>query len=142
MSYVKTLLQSKAPGVLSVSPQAKVIEALKLMAEKNVGALVVMENDRLAGIFSERDYARKVALLGKTSLDTPVAEIMTTPVLTITLNQTHEDCMALMSGKRVRHLPVMEGQKVIGLLSIGDIVKEALHEQEQTIHHLEDYVKS
>jgi CBS domain-containing protein len=142
MSYVKTLLQTKAPGVLSVSPQAKVIDALKLMAEKNVGALVVMEGERLAGIFSERDYARKVALLGKTSLDTPVSDIMTTPVLTITVNQTHEDCMALMSAKRVRHLPVMEGQKVIGLLSIGDIVKDALHEQENTIRHLEDYVNS
>jgi CBS domain-containing protein len=142
MSYVKTLLQTKAPGVLSVSPQAKVIDALKLMAEKNVGALVVLEGECLAGIFSERDYARKVALLGKTSLDTPVSDIMTTPVLTITLNQTHEDCMALMSAKRVRHLPVMEGQKVIGLLSIGDIVKDALHEQENTIRHLEDYVNS
>jgi CBS domain-containing protein len=142
MSYVKTLLQTKAPGVLSVSPQAKVIDALKLMAEKNVGALVVLEGERLAGIFSERDYARKVALLGKTSLDTPVSDIMTTPVLTITVNQTHEDCMALMSAKRVRHLPVMEGQKVIGLLSIGDIVKDALHEQENTIRHLEDYVNS
>jgi CBS domain-containing protein len=142
MSYVKTLLQTKAPGVLSVSPQAKVIDALKLMADKNVGALVVLEGERLAGIFSERDYARKVALLGKTSLDTPVSDIMTTPVLTITLNQTHEDCMALMSAKRVRHLPVMEGQKVIGLLSIGDIVKDALHEQENTIRHLEDYVNS
>jgi CBS domain-containing protein len=142
MSYVKTLLQTKAPGVISISPKARVIEALKLMAEKNVGALVVMEGERLMGILSERDYARKVALLGKTSLDTPVSEIMVSAVLTISPNQTREECMALMSAKRVRHLPVMDGVKVIGLLSIGDFVKDALYEQEQTIHHLENYVNS
>lgn len=142
MSNVKTLLKSKPPGVWSIPPQAKVIEALKLMAEKNVGALVVMDGERLVGILSERDYTRKVALLGKTSVETEVSEIMVTPVLTVALHQSREDCMALMTAKRLRHLPVVEGTRVIGLLSIGDVVKDALFEQEQTIHQLETYVNS
>jgi CBS domain-containing protein len=142
MTSVKLLLKSKPPGVLSISPHAKVIEALQLMADKNVGALVVMDGDRLVGILSERDYARKVALQGKTSVETPVSDIMVSPVLTVTLHQTREDCMALMTAKRARHLPVVDGSKVVGLLSIGDLVKDALYEQEQTIHQLETYVNS
>ncbi len=142
MNSVKMLLKTKPAGFCHISPQAKIIEALRLMADKNVGALMVMENERLVGILSERDYARKVALMGRTSVDTPVADIMVSPVLTVTPQQNREDCMALMTAKRVRHLPVVDNGRVIGILSIGDIVKDALLEQEATIHHLESYVNS
>ena len=117
-------------------------DALKLMAEKDVGALVVTEGDRLAGIISERDYARKVILLGKSSQDIPVRDIMTGKVITVGLDQTVEECMAIMTGKRIRHLPVTEGERLAGVLSIGDLVKEVIAEQEQTIRQLESYIHS
>ncbi len=142
MTSVKTLLKTKPTGLLSIAPNAKIIEALRLMAEKNVGALMVMDGDNLAGMLSERDYARKVALMGRTSVDTPVSDIMVSPVMTVTLQQSREDCMALMTNKRVRHLPVIDNGRVVGLLSIGDLVKDALMEQEETIHQLESYVNS
>jgi CBS domain-containing protein len=142
MNSVKMLLKSKPTEFCFISPQAKIIEALRMMAEKNVGALMVMEEGRLVGILSERDYARKVALMGRTSVDTPVADIMVSPVLTVTPQQNREDCMALMTTKRVRHLPVVDNGRVVGILSIGDLVKDALREQEATIHHLETYVNS
>ncbi len=142
MTSVKTLLKSKPAGILSIAPNAKIIEALRLMAEKNVGALMVMDGDNLVGMLSERDYARKVALMGRTSVDTPVSDIMVSPVLTVTLQQSREDCMALMTNKRARHLPVVDNGRVVGLLSIGDLVKDALMEQEETIHQLETYVNS
>jgi CBS domain-containing protein len=136
MHSVEMLLKGKPPGFWTISPQAKVIEALRLLAEKNVGALVVMDGNKLAGILSERDYARKVALLGKTSVETPVSDIMVSPVLTVTLQQTREDCMALMTSRHIRHLPVVDGGKVVGMLSIGDLVKDVIQEQQETIHHL------
>ena len=142
MNSVKTILKKKPAEIWTVPPHAKVIEALRMMAEKNVGALMVMENDQLVGIISERDYARKVALMGKTSVDTPISEIMASPVWTVTLQQSREECMALMTAKRIRHLPVLDGGRVVNILSIGDLVKDALNEQEQTIHHLENYVNS
>ena len=142
MNSVKTILKEKASTFWAIQPQAKVIDALRLMAEKNVGALMVMENDQLVGIISERDYARKVALMGKTSVDTPVSDIMESPVWTVTPQQTREDCMALMTAKRIRHLPVMDDGRVVNILSIGDLVKDALREQEHTIHQLESYVNS
>ena len=142
MNSVKMLLKTKPTELCFISPQSKIIEALRMMAERNVGALMVMEEGRLVGIFSERDYARKVALMGRTSVDTPVADIMVTPVLTVTPQQNREDCMALMTTKRVRHLPVVDNGRVIGILSIGDLVKDALREQEATIQHLESYVNS
>ncbi|MDE2260182.1 MAG: CBS domain-containing protein [Betaproteobacteria bacterium] len=142
MTSVKTLLKTKPAGLLSIAPNAKIIEALRLMAEKNVGALMVMDGDNLVGMFSERDYARKVALMGRTSVDTPVSDIMVSPVMTVTLQQSREDCMALMTNKRARHLPVVDNGRVVGLLSIGDLVKDALMEQEETIHQLENYVNS
>jgi CBS domain-containing protein len=142
MKSVRQLLQAKGRNVHTIAPDARVFDALKLMAEKDVGALVVTEGDRLAGIISERDYARKVILLGKSSQDIPVRDIMTGKVITVGLDQTVEECMAIMTGKRIRHLPVTEGERLAGVLSIGDLVKEVIAEQEQTIRQLESYIHS
>ena len=142
MKTISQLLQAKGREVHSVAPDARVFDALRLMAERNVGALVVLEGARLAGIFSERDYARKVILLGKSSHDIPVREIMTAKVITVHPGQTVEECMALMTEKRIRHLPVTEGERLVGMLSIGDLVKAVIAEQEQTIKQLESYIHS
>jgi CBS domain-containing protein len=142
MRTVSQLLQGKGGRVWSVTPQTSVFDALKLMAEKNVGALLVMEGDKLRGIISERDYARKVILLGKSSHDLPVSEIMSDKVICVGPQQTVDECMSLMSGKRFRHLPVVEGGKVIGMLSIGDLVKEVIADQQKTIQQLESYIHS
>ena len=133
---------AKKPAVYSIEPQATVYEALKVMADKNVGALVVLEGEQLAGIFSERDYARKVVLLGKSSKDTPVSELMTEKVVTIDPDRTAGECMALMTEKRFRHLPVIEGGKLVGVISIGDVVRTVVDEQQFTIKQLENYVSS
>ena len=140
MKTVTQLLRTKAAGILSVSPETPVFSALQVMAEKNVGALLVLERDELVGIFSERDYARKVILKGKTSKETPVREIMSSHVLYIRPEQTIEDCMALMTDKRVRHLPVLEHGKVIGVISIGDVVKALIAEQQFIIAQLQNYI--
>jgi CBS domain-containing protein len=142
MKSVRQLLQAKGRIVHTIAPDARVFDALKLMAEKDVGALVVTEGDQLAGIISERDYARKVILLGKSSQDIPVRDIMTGKVITVGPDQTVEECMAIMTGKRIRHLPVTEGERLVGVLSIGDLVKEVIAEQEQTIRQLESYIHS
>jgi len=142
MKTIKEILQRKAHGVLSISPEASVLDALKLMAEKEVGALVVLEAERLAGIFSERDYARKVILHGKSSKDTLVREIMTAKVVYVRPEQSVEDCMALMTDKRIRHLPVLQDNRVIGVISIGDVVKEVISEQRFVIEQLEQYIHS
>jgi CBS domain-containing protein len=142
MKSVRQLLQAKGREVYSITPDARVFDALKLMADKDVGALVVQEDGRVAGIISERDYARKVILQGKSSHDIMVRDIMTGKVITISPDQTVEECMALMTGKRIRHLPVMEAGRLAGLLSIGDLVKEVIAEQEQTIRQLESYIHS
>ena len=142
MKSVKQLLDSKGSQIYAIGPDALVIDALKLMAEKDVGALVVTESARLAGIISERDYARKVILHGKSSHDIRVREIMTAKVVTVHPGQTVEECMALMTAKRIRHLPVTEGERLVGLLSIGDLVKEVIAEQEATIKQLESYIHS
>ena len=142
MKSIRQLLQAKGREVHSITPDARVFDALKLMAEKDVGALVVTEGGKLAGILSERDYARKVILHGKSSHDITVRDIMTGKVITVSLDHTVEECMALMTGKRIRHLPVMEGERLAGLLSIGDLVKEVIAEQEQTIKQLESYIHS
>ncbi|HJQ64264.1 MAG TPA: CBS domain-containing protein [Burkholderiales bacterium] len=142
MKTVRQLLQAKGSAVYSVSPDARVFEALKLMAEKEVGALVVLERGKLAGILSERDYARKVILHGKSSHDIPVREIMTEDVVTVQPGQTVDQCMALMTSRRIRHLPVVEDGKLAGIVSIGDLVKEVIAEQEQTIRQLETYIHS
>ena len=142
MKSLKQLLAGKGNQVYSIGPNAKVIEALQLMAQKDVGALAVMEGGRLTGMISERDYARKVILHGKSSQDVPVRDIMTSDVFTISPNETIEQCMALVTQRRIRHLPVCESEKLIGLVSIGDLVKEVIADQEQTIKQLESYIHS
>lgn len=142
MKTVSQLLQGKGGSVLSVSPESSVFEALKLMAEKNVGALLVMSGDTLRGIMSERDYARKVILLGKSSHELAVSEIMSEKVVSVTPAQTVDDCMALMSGRRIRHLPVIDNGRIVGVLSIGDLVKAVIEMQQQTIRELESYIHS
>lgn len=142
MKTVKQMLQIKGGAVHSVTPQTMVFDALKLMAEKNIGAVLVLADGKVAGIMTERDYARKVILLGKSSRDIAVREIMSDKVLTVQTAQTVEECMALMTNKRIRHLPVMDGEKLVGLLSIGDLVKEVIAEQELTIKQLESYIHS
>ncbi|MDH4149441.1 MAG: CBS domain-containing protein [Betaproteobacteria bacterium] len=143
MKTVSQLLQDKGGGaVASVTPETKVFDALKLMAERNIGALLVMNGDKLAGIMSERDYARKVILLGKSSHELKVSEIMSEDVVTVTPVQTVDDCMSLMTGRRIRHLPVLDEGKVAGVLSIGDLVKAIIELQQQTIQQLESYIHS
>ena len=142
MKTVTQLLEAKGREVHTIGPAARVIDALKLMADKDVGALVVTEGAKIAGIISERDYARKVILQGKSSHDVAVREIMTSRVVTVQPRNTVEECMALMTEKRIRHLPVTEGERLIGVLSIGDLVKEVIAEQEATIRQLESYIHS
>lgn len=142
MKTVSQLLQGKGGGVLSVTPESSVFTALKLMAEKNVGALLVMDGDVLRGIMSERDYARKVILLGKSSHELAVRDIMSDKVVSVTPKQTVDDCMALMTGRRIRHLPVLDNGRVVGVLSIGDLVKAVIEMQQQTIRELESYIHS
>ncbi len=140
MKLVSQLLRAKGHEVWSVTPDTSVFDALELMADKNVGALLVLEADKLTGIFSERDYARKVILKGKASRDTPVKEIMTAEVVYVRPEQSIEECMALMTNKRIRHLPVLEGNQLLGVISIGDVVKTIISEQEFTISQLENYI--
>ena len=140
MKTVAQLLRAKGNEVVSVSPATPVFEALQVMAEKNVGALFVLEGESLVGVFSERDYARKVILKGKSSKEIPVHEIMTSHVLYIRPGQTIEECMALMTDKRVRHLPVLENDRLVGVISIGDVVKAIIAEQEFLIEQLQNYI--
>ena len=140
MKSLKQLLEAKGRDVHTIGPDARVFDALKLMADKSVGALIVTEGGRIAGVISERDYARKVILLGKSSHELQVREIMTSKVITVHPGQTVEECMALMTEKRIRHLPVTEGERLIGVLSIGDLVKEVIAEQQRTIEQLESYI--
>src|SRR3990172_3601968 len=142
METLKQMLHAKArhQGVLSIAPDARVYDALQVMAEKNIGALLVLEGGKLVGIIPERDYARKVILKGKSSLDTPVREVMTDKVVCVQAWERAETCMALITENRIRHLPVMEGDKLIGVVSIGDLVKEVISDQEQTIKQLESYI--
>lgn len=141
MKTVRQLLQAKGRQVYAVAPEARVFDALKLMAEREVGALVVMEGARLAGIISERDYARKVILLGRSSAETPVWQIMTSPVVTVTPDDAVRHCMELMTELRIRHLPVIDAdQAMVGMVSIGDLVRAVIEEQQETIQHLEKFI--
>jgi len=140
MKTAAQLLKLKPTGVVAIAPDATVLEALKLLAEKNVGAVLVMDGPRLVGLFSERDYARKVALKGKSPANTPVSEVMTQEVVFVTPAHTNEECMALMTDKRIRHLPVVADDQVVGVLSIGDLVKDIISEQQFIISQLENYI--
>lgn len=140
MKSVAQLLKAKGTIIHSVAPSASVLECLKLFADKGIGAALVMEGDRLTGIFTERDYARKVALHGRSSKDLKVQDVMTADVLWVGPECTNEECMALMTEKRIRHLPVMEGGTVIGIISIGDLVKDIIAEQQFVIGQLERYI--
>ncbi|MDX1432206.1 MAG: CBS domain-containing protein [Gammaproteobacteria bacterium] len=140
MTVVKTLLESKGSDIWSVSPDASVYDAIRLMAEKEVGALLVLRDGALVGIVSERDYARKVVLKGRSSKSTPVSEVMTARVAYARPDQSVDECMAMMTEKRVRHLPVMDGDRLLGVVSIGDLVKSIIAEQQDTIRQLEQYI--
>jgi CBS domain-containing protein len=141
MQTVATILKSKADlAVHTISPDASVFDAIKAMAEYNVGALVVMDGEQLVGIITERDYARKVILLARSSRELQVRAIMSSPVMHVRPEQSNEECMVLMTDHRMRHLPVMEAGKVIGVVSIGDLVKSIISEQEFTIRQLEHYI--
>jgi CBS domain-containing protein len=142
MTTVRKLLEGKGRAIYSVEPQAAVLDAVRLMAEHHVGALVVMRGAALEGIVSERDYARKVILLGRASADTPVRDIMSAPVLTVSLDTSVQACMQLMTDRHVRHLPVVDGARVIGMISIGDLVKAVIAEQQAQIEQLESYIHS
>ena len=140
MKQVKDILDVKGRMVWSIAPAASVYDAMKYMAEKEVGALLVMEGSRLVGIISERDYARKVILQGRSSRTTQVQEIMTSRVAYAELSQNVEECMAIMTEKRIRHLPVLEAGEVVGIISIGDLVKSIIAEQKFIIEQLERYI--
>ena len=142
MITVRQLLDKKGRQIFSIAPGAAVLEAIRLMAERHVGALLVMEGETLSGIVSERDYARKVILMGRSSADTPVRDIMTVAVVTVQPETPVEKCMQVMTERRVRHLPVIEAGRVVGMVSIGDLVKAVIADQQQHIEQLESYIHS
>lgn len=142
MHQVRHILQLKGDYIWTISPDDTVFEALRLMATKGVGALVVTKDDKMVGIISERDYARKVILKGRTSRDTLVSEIMTSQVFTVHPDQTIEECMELMTEKRVRHIPVIENDRLVGVISIGDVLKDIIYHQRQVISEMEEKVLS
>jgi len=140
MKTVRQLLEGKGKEVTSISPDKSVFEAMQLMASKNIGALLALENNKLVGIVSERDYARKMYTQSKSAKEVLVRDIMTRQVAYVRPDQTNEECMALITDKRMRHLPVVENGKVLGIVSIGDLVKDTISEQEFIIHQLENYI--
>ena len=140
MTTIKQLLAGKGSDIWSIAPEATAYEALQIMSEKRVGALLVVDDGNLVGIFSERDYARKVVLKGRISRDTAVGELMTREILYIEPESTLDDCMALMTEKRIRHLPVMENKRLIGIVTIGDVIKQIVSDQGSTIEQLEKYI--
>ena len=142
MRTVRHLLEAKAPEVFAIGPDSPVIDAIRLMAEKRIGAVVVMQAGKLVGILSERDYARKIVLQGRSSKDTPVRDIMTGDVITVGLNDTADRCMQLVTDKRIRHLPVLDGDNVLGVVSIGDLVKAVIEDQQVEIDQLQRYIAS
>ena len=140
MRSVRQLLEAKAPEVFAIGPDAPVVDAIRLMAEKRIGALLVMQSGKLAGIVSERDYARKVVLQGRSSSDTPVRDIMTAQVVTIALDDTAEHCMQLVTDRRIRHLPVVDAGHVLGVVSIGDLVRAVIEDQQLELDQLQRYI--
>lgn len=140
MTTVRSVLHAKDNNIWSIAPDAIVFDALKIMAEKNIGALLVMQKEKVVGIFSERDYARKIVLKGESSHTTAIKDVMTSGVLSVHPEQSIDECMALMTNKHVRHLPVLENGNLIGIISIGDVVKAIISEHEYTIKQLENYI--
>lgn len=140
MTTVSQILSNKPTEVHSVSLTMSVFEALQILSDKNVGAVIVLDNDVIVGVFSERDYARKVELKGKASKETALKEIMSTTIHTVKPTDTVDFCMGLMSNKRIRHLPVVNDEKILGVISIGDLVKAVIENQKETIHHLDAYI--
>ena len=140
MRTIEQLLQAKGSDIWSISPQATAYNALQIMAEKNVGALLVIEKEKLLGIFSERDYARKVILKEKSSKNTSVGELMTREVIYISADSTLEESMALMTAKRIRHLPVLKNNQLIGIVTLGDVVRQIISDQKFAIRELEKYI--
>ncbi len=141
MKTAASILRTKPhQTVHSTTPETSVFDAMKLMADHDIGALLVMAGDEVVGLVSERDYARKIALLSRSSRETPVREIMSSPVLCVRADRNSDECMALMTENRVRHLPVMDSGKLVGLISIGDLVKDIISEQQFVIHQLELYI--
>jgi len=137
---VKDILNRKGNKVIAVSPHDSVLDALKLMSEKNIGGVLVMQGEKLEGIFTERDYARKIILKGKSSAEAKISEVMVSNLITITPDHDTSQCMQLMTDKTIRHLPVLEENKVVGVISIGDVVKSVIEEQKDHIQHLEQYI--
>lgn len=142
MRSVRQLLEAKAPEIHSIGPDAAVIEAIRLMAQKHIGALLVMEGRQLVGIVSERDYARKIVLQGRSSADTPVRAIMTSDVISVGPGDTAEHCMQMVTHRRIRHLPVVQAGEVIGVVSIGDLVKAVIEDQQLELDQLQRYIAS
>ena len=142
MTTLKMLLKDKGHDVWSVHPDDTVLDAIKVLAKKDIGALIVIKDDKPVGIFTERDYARNVYLKGKSSLDTAVRDVMVAPVICVKPDQTVDECMALMTAKRFRHLPIMDGDELVGMVSIGDLVKSVIAEQQFTIEQMEQYIHS
>ena len=141
MTIVAQVIKNKAvQSIFTISPNATVLEAIKIMAEKGVGALVVAEDEKVIGIFSERDYTRKIALMERSSSNTPVSDIMTSKVISVGLNHTVEECLQLMTDRHLRHLPVLEQEKLVGFISIGDLVKAAMDDQRILIEQLQQYI--
>lgn len=141
MTSIQDILQTKGSDVWVVSPDALVFEALEILAEKDVGALPVVEHGELVGVFSERDYARKVILQGRSSRDVPVRDLMAKRIVVVPCDVSVETCMRLMTNERVRHLPVVEGDRLVGIVTIGDVVKQIIADQDSTIQHLERYIR-
>jgi CBS domain-containing protein len=142
MRTVRQLLEGKTPGVFAIGPESPVLDAIRLMAEKRIGALLVMQAGTLAGIVSERDYARKVVLQGRSSRETPVRDIMTAEVVSVRLDDSVERCMGLVTDRRIRHLPVLENGHVVGVVSIGDLVKAVIEDQQVELDQLQRYIAS
>ena len=141
MTIVAQVIKNKAvQSIFTISPNATVLEAIKIMAEKGVGALVVAEDEKVVGIFSERDYTRKIALMERSSNNTLVSDIMTSKVISVSLNNTVEECLNLMTDRHLRHLPVLENEKLVGFISIGDVVKAAMEDQRVLIEQLQQYI--
>jgi CBS domain-containing protein len=140
MGKVRDILSSKGHAIFSVEPNIMVYKAIEQMCERNIGGLLITEEGKLVGIFTERDYARKLILKGKSSKDTPISELMTKNPFTVAPENTIEDCMAIMTEKHIRHLPVVSGDKIVGVISIGDVVKQIIQDQKAIIEHLEHYI--